>query len=345
MTCTWQEEQAYRFAEGSLDDEARRGFEAHLADCAVCRERTAEAERLEMLLDNAITPRVAPPTLAARVAQAVAAERAPRRFGWPFVFNRRALSLALTSLLLAVGLLVVAAGPESVMAVVQRALFFVPGFGISAVDEDTLVDAAPVSVKQGNTTFTVTALLSDGKRTVVKFEVNGLPGGKSGWDKPVQVGSQAPEPPAVSKRAPVLRDDAGKEYASFGVAHTTGGSAQENHASGEIYFPALPKDTVSVTLVMPVDHIVPEEVLPGAASQEWRVSIQLVHPAQTGLPQATPQTAAASVNGVTLRVVAVAVEAERTVVLVEGEAPGKAWVMGLGANGDDILQATVLHDS
>lgn len=341
MTCTWQEEQDYRFAEGSLDAETKEAFAAHLPGCALCRERTAAAEHLDALVGVALVPLTAPPSLVGRVAQAVALERAPRRREWPRLFSRRALSLALASLLLAVGLLVVAAGPESVLAVVQKALFFVPGFGIKAVDQDTLVNAAPASVEEGKVSFTVEALLSDGQRTVLKYSVGGLPGGKAGWQDRQAPAEQAPEQPQPAWRAPVLRDALGKEYAPFAATQSVGGSPQESRISGEMYFPPLPGEANSVTLVMPVDYIVPPAVLPGADQREWLVPIALVHPEVGSLTEATAQTAAATVRGVTLRVTAVVDEPTRTAVLMEGS----QGVMGLGANGGDIFAATQLRDS
>jgi hypothetical protein len=340
MTCTWQEEQAYRFAEGSLDAETKEAFAAHLPGCDLCRERTAGVRHVGSLLGAALVPVSAPPDLAGRVAQAVALERTARRRPWPRLLHRRALSLASTSLLLAVALLVVAAGPESVMAVVQKALFFVPGFGIKAVDQDTLVSLAPASVREGNVTFTVEALLADGQRTVLKYNVSGLPGGKAGWQEGQGPGEQATAE-ARPARLPLLRDQSGQEYTPITSTQSVGGSAAENRVSGEIYYPALSGQAGEVTLVMPVDYIAPAAVLPGGDRREWQIKLTLAHPEAGGLALATPQAVAATARGVTLRVTAVVAEPTRTAVLLEGS----EGVMGLGANGDDILGATVLRDS
>ncbi len=350
MNCAYQEEQAYRFVDGSLEPQDLHTFAEHLADCAACRDRVAAAERLEGLLTAAITPLAAPAGLVGRVAQAVAAERERRpRFAWPRLFGRRLATVAAT-LLLAVGLVTVAAGPESVLAVVQRALFFVPGVGISAADGDTLVAANPVSVTELGATFSVEALLADGEKTEIRFKVTGLPGGKQGWerDKPAQVGGKddlPPKPQAEPHRLPVLRDAGGREYGLVSANHGTGGSPQENHIEGGFFFAPLPADLTSVELVVPLEYLVPPTVLAGADSHEWALSIPLVHPAQGGLPQAVPQGSAAAVHGITLRVQASTVEGGRTVVLVEGEAPGADRVVSLVENGANASEGITLRDS
>ncbi|MHB1132820.1 MAG: hypothetical protein ACYC4L_10580 [Chloroflexota bacterium] len=340
MNCTWSEEQAYKLADGSLDPATKEEYLAHVAICAPCGGHVAAAERLEGLLRAEMAPVAAPAALAGRIAQAVAAEREARqpRFGWTWGTPRRAFSLALASLLVAVGLFAAAAGPEAVLAVVQKALFFVPGFGISAVDEDTRVNAAPVVLKDGAITLTVDAVLADAKRTTIKYSVTGLPGGKQGWERhsPGQ-GGRGAEP----KRAAVLRDNSGREYPPTFVTAAVGGSAEENHVSAEMSFPALSAGVTSVRLLLPKDDVVPVAVLPGADQETWEVEIPLTHPAERGLAVAKPQLALATVQGVTLQVVAVATEAGRTAVLLES----KEWVAGLGANGSDIHAATVLRDS
>ena len=357
MACTWQEEQAYRFVDGSLEPIVLRSYADHLSGCDVCRARVARAERLEGLLVGALTPVFPPPALAGRIAHAVAKERESRpRFAWPVAFGRRFATVA-AALLLVAGLVTIAVGPASVVAVVQRALLFVPGIGISAVDEDTLVATRPVAVEQGGMTFTVEALLSDGEHTKIEFKVTGVPGGKAGWgeadgkptlpadEKAARVGDYPPSPrPAPPAGRPALRDATGREYELSSALHGVGGSPRENVITGTLYFEPLARDLASVELSVPVDYLVPTTLVSGADHMAWTLSIPLAHPAQSGLPQAIRQDSAATVGGITLRVAASAVEDGRTVVLVEGEAPGEARVVSLVANGANAIEDIVLRD-
>jgi hypothetical protein len=99
-----------------------------------------------------------------------------------------------------------------------------------------------------------------------------------------------------------------------------------------------------VELSVPVDYLVPTTVVSGADEMAWTLSIPLAHPAQSGLPRAVQQDSTATVDGITLRVAASAVEDGRTVVLVEGEAPGEARVVSLVENGANAVEDIVLRD-
>ncbi|MHB9090180.1 MAG: anti-sigma factor family protein [Chloroflexota bacterium] len=310
MNCQWQENQAYRFADGSLAPARKQAFTDHLDNCAVCQTRVAEAERLEDLLRGALMPVPAPTGFAARVAQAVVAEREERRprLAFPSLFGRRRLSTALASLLVAVLMVVVAGGPEGALAVVQRALFFIPGMGINAVDATNLVATQPATVRLGSTTFTVEALLSDGKQTTVRFSLTGLPGGKQGWEMPIQVGGDPKSAqPSAPPRQPRLSDAAGNQYPLQFAMQGTGGSADENHVSGTLTFAGLRAGTQAVDLSVPIEFVVPAAVQLASGLQptdSWEAHLVLAPPTGSGLPLAVPQTTAATVNGVTLRVAA-----------------------------------------
>lgn len=336
MNCSWKEEEAQRFAEGTLDPERQAAFAGHLAGCQACRARVAEAERLEGLLQAGITPVAAPATLASRVANALAAEREERqaRRGLRLVGRRLSPLLVGVAAALVLAVASYAVAPGAVMALAQRVLFFVPGLGIKPTGEGTLVAAAPVSVQLGDTTFTVEALLSDGERTTVKFSVTGLPGGKTGWDSK----SSRPEPP-------VLRDSTGREYAMVSGHQGVGGSPESNKVDGTAFFQPLPADLQSIDVVMPMAYVVPPSVLPGADQKSWVAHIALMPPDQSGLPAATPQSAETTLHGITLRAAATAVEARQTVVLVEAEAQGEAQVRALSRSGRNPVEAAVLHDA
>jgi hypothetical protein len=348
MGCTWKEEQVYRFADGSMEPEAAQAFEEHVDVCGRCHERVEEAGRLERLLVVGLVPVAPPAALAGRIAMAVEAERGRPRFPWSWLPGRLALSPALAALLavLAFGLITVVAAPGAVMAVVQRALLFIPGLGISAVDEGHLVATGPVSTEAGGLRFTVEGLLSDGEGTTVKFNVTGLPGGKDGWERPARVGEDGP--PALPERRPgrqpYLQDETGARYSVRWAHHGTSGSPRENRIEGQMAFAPLPAGLRSVDLVVPVDYLAPAGVVADGDTQEWVLSIPLAPPGESELPRATPQGAAATDNGVTLRVVASTTAPDETVVLLEGDAIGGEQVMWVGSNGGNLAEELRLTD-
>lgn len=338
MGCLWKEDQAHRFAEGCLEEGSRQAFADHLDSCPLCRSRVAEARRLDTILKAGITPVAPPATLASMVVNAAIAGRERRfHFTWPLPFGRPSFSPALAALAVVLLLSVAAllAAPGGVMAVVQRALLFIPGIGISAVDEGHLVATGPVVVRDGDVVFTVEALLSDGETTQVEFKVTGLPGGKKGWDD-----RDRPKP-----RSPFLRDGKGRQYDMLSGHHGVGGSQDENHITGGIAFKPLPGDLEKVELVMPVDHLVSPTVLPGAEKREWVAEIPLARPGQSGLPQATPQAATAVVKEIGVRVAATSARPDQTVVLLEGWTPEKTRLIALGRPGEDPTREIVLRDS
>lgn len=362
MSCAWKEEQAYRFTDGSMEHEAARAFTTHMEECSECRKRTDEAESVERLLRGAMIPVLPPPTLASRIARAVEVETSAGRKSWWFglagmgrsggaLGQGRSLSPVLAGLLavLLLGVVATLAAPGAVMAVVQRALLFVPGLGISAVDEGHLVATEPVSVEVSGVRFTLEALLSDGESTTVKFNVTGLPGGKEGWQKAERVGDDPPPAGADQRRSgpprmPYLQDGAGNRYDVQWSQHGVGGSPRENRIEGQMSFPALPAGLRSIELVVPVDHLVPPGVVAGADEQEWVLSVPLSPAAESGLPRAVPQGAPATDNGVTLRVAASTLERDRTVVLLQGEATGAEQVLWVGRNGGDLPDEVILTD-
>lgn len=109
-------------------------------------------------------------------------------------------------------------------------------------------------------------------------------------------------------------------------------------------FPPLPGELRAIDLVAPVDWLVPPAALQGLDRQEWVVHLPLVLPAQSGLPQATPQTASQNARGVTLRVAASNAGKDRTVVLLEGGAEGAARLLMVGKPGRNPAEAAVLRD-
>ena len=336
MACTWREAQASRYADGALDREESAEYARHLDGCEACRARVAEQRRADALLRESIVPVEPPPALLGRVAQAVALEREKRRpgLGWLPRLRRRRLATVLASLLLALALAIAAAGPGEVVALVQRALYTVPGLGVRAVDADSLVAAKPVVVREGSVVLTVVSLLSDGKRTTVSYSVAGLPGGK--WGSTPGGGS----PPQ-----PLLRDARGVEYPATGASQGIGGSAQENHATGSVEFGPLPGDLTSVDLVVPRDFLLAGAPWPEGTPSDFVAHIPLSRPSASGLARAVPQSASATVNGVTLSVAASSAGSDATTVLLGGAAPGDARVVwGASGAGDPANRVSLRDD-
>lgn len=338
MACTWNEELAYKYSERTLEPATEAEFSTHLACCPTCRARVEAAEQIDSLLKGSLTPVAVPATLVGRVAQAAAQEGEAKRacFPWPRLFGRRALATVLTSLLLALGLILISDGGESVKALMQRALFWVPGIGINQVDDGYLVATQPVVLRDGNMVFTVQTLLSDGETTTLRFTLTGLPGDKAGWER----AGQSEERP----KSPFLRDEQGREYSLTSSWYGTGGTPEEATMSGGMNFAPLAEGVAAVDLVVPQDYLVPPAVVPGTNEKEWVARITLANPAESGLPQAVAQNAAVTVDDVTLHVTASSANRDRTVVALQSQVPGPKRVASLDRPGADPDKAVVLRD-
>jgi anti-sigma factor RsiW len=108
MDCQAAREQLLDRERGKLDDAARAALEAHLADCAACREAAAADAALGELLERRLPRHAAPPALKRALAQKVAAAtRAPavtaaRARRWRTALMPVASALAAAALVFAV---------------------------------------------------------------------------------------------------------------------------------------------------------------------------------------------------------------------------------------------------
>ncbi len=73
------------YADGELSARRHRLTKAHLDNCAACRNRLEEMERLGAILAAGLPVPPVPPMLAARVMAAARKETADGRFFWPFI--------------------------------------------------------------------------------------------------------------------------------------------------------------------------------------------------------------------------------------------------------------------
>jgi hypothetical protein len=147
------------------------------------------------------------------------------------------------------------------LGVLERVLLAIPGRGVGFVDgpggagrpwsatmdNPNLVAAQVVSVRQGDTTFTVTVLASDSRQTVVEYTASGLP--------------QTEEPglcssPGGNSRPPLLRDGEGREYAAQAIYGDVCIRADGLYRGGAS-FPSLPLDLRSIEVVVPIAYAVP----------------------------------------------------------------------------------------
>lgn len=337
MNCIWTEETAYRLADGSLDTAEAQAFSNHLADCPACRQAVEAARQLEDLLSANITMILPPVSLLYRIAGAMADPANRPRFAWLLGsggHNRLRVALACLALILVIGAGAFLIAPNQVAALVQRAMVFIPGLGIKPVTESNIAAPGPVSVKLGQATFTVKALLSDGKQTTVKFKMTGLPGGKEGWN----------QSNSDRTRQPFLREASGKEYPmTFGYGGV-GGSPDENVIEGDMFFAPLAAGLPSIELVVPPEYLAPPAVLQGIVSGDIVVQIPLIALAQGHFPEATPLTASATVNGIKLWVAASNVGKDGTVLLVKGTAGGQDRLLSLHRMALDPIEQITLQD-
>ncbi|MBI3974225.1 MAG: hypothetical protein HY332_23350 [Chloroflexi bacterium] len=186
---------------------------------------------------------------------------------------------------------------------------FVPGLGIRAANGPGLIAPGPVSVTRDGATLTVTHLLSSGGETVVRVEIDGIPAAR--LDPEARRGMQ-PLPVTMS-----LNDGHGTVHRPHpsmltGTMQTVSPppSGPRPRIKTEWTLPALAAEARNVQITMegppPVDT--------------WQVSVPIVPIAAAGLSIARSTTSATTLCGVTLRIMAVAADRERTVLQVAGSA-------------------------
>ncbi len=129
MSCVKFERMIDPYLSGDLEKKERARFEAHLENCAVCREGVTQFEALDGLLDRASEWKVeAPPYFAQRVMANLPARQASGILSWRFLHP----IVAAASLVLAIGVGFLARdmlpGPQPIGVSAQqvRIIFFSP---------------------------------------------------------------------------------------------------------------------------------------------------------------------------------------------------------------------------
>lgn len=105
-------------------------------------------------------------------------------------------------------------GPERVQAALQRLMHYVPGIGIAATDDRTLVLAAPVEAVSDGRRLTVTGVLGDSEGTAIHLRIDGLPEGH----KKVEPGP----PPTLGAQAALTLPDGTRFTGSYSFSGSTG---------------------------------------------------------------------------------------------------------------------------
>ncbi len=229
-------------------------------------------------------------------------------------FQRRpALTIGIT-VLVVLTLAVTFAGPQQVLASVQRLLGFVPGSGFVQPGE-TRVLATPVEETQGEVTLRVEKVIAGAKQTDIVLTASGLPREKF---QP-QTGEQDP-----LFQAYILLPD-GKQIKANMIMSGIGDNLQASYI-----FDPLPGSVTNITLVLPRLPGVPA----GFAPENWSVPIQLVtaQVLPTGSPSdllvATgyvPLNGLAQAKGVSVQVVQVAQAAQETGVQIQFQWDNPEW--------------------
>ncbi len=228
--------------------------------------------------------------------------------------RRPALAVAMAALTVLI-LVVALAGPQQVLASVQRLLGFVPGTGFVQPGETRLL-AAPVEATQEGVTLQVQKVIADDKQTELSLTVSGLPNEK--WASPIS----GLDPYA----SPYLLLAGGKQIASLASMTSSGDTLQASYIFG-----ALPKGVTRFSLVLPRLPGLPA----GFAPQNWSVPIQLVtaEVSPTGaageLPVGAgyvPATNLAQGKGVSVQVTQVGQSATETGVQVQFGWDNAEWV-------------------
>jgi hypothetical protein len=204
-------------------------------------------------------------------------------------------------------LVVLAIGPQRVLAQVQRWLGYVPRIGFVDLQHARLL-AAPVVIQREGVGLKVEQALADPERTLVVISGEGLP--PESVDFPT---SRFENLPAALLRLPdgntleVVRQDL-------------------YYGGGKLQFPALPEDVYKVTLEIDRLPLLPA----GAVPEKWQVPLLLL-PATGELPADVfpqpyePMDASAKANGVTARILQVAQSTEETALQVQFEWENPDW--------------------
>ncbi|NUM43356.1 MAG: anti-sigma factor [Anaerolineales bacterium] len=238
--------------------------------------------------------------------------RAPRALPAWGLFRRTWTTAALAFVLI-LAALVLFADPQRVWAGIQQFFRYVPGVGFVDL-ENARVLSAPVAVEREGITFIVTQVLATTDRTMVRFEVQGLPPAEEIWAN----GGERNDDFHVQLR---LSEDATLDS----------GGMMLGLENGQIEFPALPADTALVFLEFDYIPLLP----PGMFPEQWSIPLTLQplegEPDTALFPEPyMPENATDSHFGITATVLQVAQASEGAAVQLAIASDGPAWSTSVG---------------
>ncbi len=232
------------------------------------------------------------------------------------LFRQPAWRFALAFVLVA-GLVILAIGPQQVLAQVQRLLGYVPGIGFIELGKP-LILAQPVSLQQDGIMVQVSQVIANTEGTLIQYSIS-FSEGVTPEDLPVD---------QKLEYKPVLLLEDGREIDNLG--ESTGANG------GSLQFPALPQGTRQMSLIfncLPMFSMKGPGCLPG----EWKFALALTQanadqfPGILTLPY-VPQ-ASATANGITMRVQQVAHNREITAVQLQFAWGNSTWSWMGGGGG------------
>lgn len=232
---------------------------------------------------------------------------------------RRTWGFAAVTALLLLAALFTFVGPQRVWASIQQFFRYVPDVGFVDL-ENARVLPAPVAVERAGITFIVTQVIAAADRTIVRYEIQGLPPEDEIWPEGADVDD------GILAR---LRLPDGTMLDPQGMMLGMG--------NGQIEFPPLPAETARVTFEINRLPLTP----PGMFPEAWAIPLPLRTIEgkldETLFPKPyAPENAADTHFGITARVLQVAHAPEGTAVRLQIESGDPAW--------STYVQAVQLHD-
>jgi len=195
---------------------------------------------------------------------------APRR-PWLAARGRWAWALGLLLILLLAGF---AIGPANIVAAMQRLLGYIPGVGLVGDSSGLRVLAEPVTQEREGITVTVSQAVVDSERTVVLYQVEGIPpeAYPESEDAPF-----CPEQPQLRPSGGVPADVIGGRGGGWGReglmrAGTAEGQGWRSGFEWRLIYSALPTDVNEAIFFIPCL----DGTAPGAAPEDWELALSFV---------------------------------------------------------------------
>ncbi len=215
------------------------------------------------------------------------------RFHW-----RPVWAVAISAVVLTM-LVVLAVGPQNVLAAVQRLIGYIPGIGFVDNSQPVLQLAGPVIEQRGDVTIRVESAASDGQNTRINLRVEGLgnPAGR------VEAKGQGDHHLALR-----LKDGKTLPLRGYQVNYQPAFTIR-------IDFAQLPQDTQDATLTFNVIPGIPQ----GAGPEEWTFPLRFTTgQAYTAITEGSSlMLDSAPIDGVVLRLLNVSKTANGTAVQVQ----------------------------